>query len=72
MLKLFKELIINAQGDSLFTGTHRNLEIAVVEKKATILIRVRRCGMSALMNQVINRLISAGIPKENFLFINFF
>ncbi|MEI6138373.1 MAG: ATP-binding protein [Mariniphaga sp.] len=72
MLELFKELIINAQGDSLFTGTHRNLEIAVVEKKATILIGVRRCGKSTLMNQVINRLILEGVPKENLLFINFF
>ena len=72
MLELFKELIINAQGDSLFTGTRRNLEIAVVGKKATILIGVRRCGKSTLMNQVINRLILEGVPKENFLFINFF
>ncbi|HAQ18877.1 MAG TPA: AAA family ATPase [Prolixibacteraceae bacterium] len=72
MLQLLKEIILNAQEGILFTGTRRNLEVRSVEKKATILIGVRRCGKSTLLNQVISRLISEGVSKENFLYVNFF
>lgn len=72
MMQLFKEIILNAQEGALFTGTRRNLEVSSVEKKATIIIGVRRCGKSTLLNQMISRLISEGVSKDNILYINFF
>ena len=72
MLQLLKELILNAQEDGLFTGTPRKLEVSQVEKKATIIIGVRRCGKSVLLNQLISRLITEGVSRENFIYVNFF
>ncbi|TSA30255.1 MAG: ATP-binding protein [Bacteroidetes bacterium] len=72
MLQLLKELILDAQEGELFTGTRRHLEVSPVDKKATIIIGVRRCGKSTFLNQVISRLISEGVSRENFLYINFF
>lgn len=72
MMQLIKEIILNAQEGVLFTGTRRNLEVISVEKKATIIIGVRRCGKSTLLNQMISRLISEGVSKDNILYINFF
>ena len=72
MLQLLKEIILDAREGVLFTGTQRNLRITPVEKKATIIIGVRRCGKTILLNQVVSRLISEGVSKDNFLYINFF
>ncbi len=72
MLQLLKEMILDAQMGELFTGTHRHLEVTPVDKKATVIIGVRRCGKSTFLNQVISRLISEGVSKKNFLYINFF
>ena len=72
MLQLLKEIILDAQVSVLFTGTQRSLIVTPVEKKATIIIGVRRCGKTILLNQVVSRLISEGVSKDNFLYINFF
>ena len=72
MLQLLKEIILDAQESVLFTGTQRSLRVSPVEKKATIIIGVRRCGKTILLNQVVSRLISEGVSKDNFLYINFF
>jgi predicted AAA+ superfamily ATPase len=72
MLQLLKEIILDAQESVLFTGVQRSLQVTPVEKKATIIIGVRRCGKTILLNQVVNRLISEGVSKYNFLYINFF
>jgi uncharacterized protein len=72
MLQLLKEIILNAQAGGLFTGTQRHVEVSPVDKKASIIIGVRRCGKSTFMNQVITQLISEGVAKENILYINFF
>jgi hypothetical protein len=72
MLHLLKEIILDTQNNKFFTGTHRHLEITPVNKKATIIIGIRRCGKSTLLNQIIERLISEGVSKENILYINFF
>ncbi len=72
MLQLLKEIILDTQNGRLFTGTHRRLEVTTVNQKATIIIGVRRCGKSTWLNQVIERLISEGVSKENILYINFF
>jgi predicted AAA+ superfamily ATPase len=71
MTELLKELILNGQTESLFTGTHRQLKISQVGKKATIIIGVRRCGKSTFINQVANRLQTKGLAVENFLYLNF-
>lgn len=72
MIQLLKEIILNAQESPLFTGTLRNLKVFPIKKKATILIGVRRCGKSTLLNQIISRLNSEGVSKENFIYVNFF
>ena len=72
MLQLLKEIILDAQQGIWFTGTQRSLGVIPVEKKATIIIGVRRCGKTILLNQVVSRLISEGVSKDNFLYINFF
>ena len=72
MLQLLKEIILDAQNDALFTGTHRHLEVGTMNKKATIIIGVRRCGKSTWLNQVISGLLSEGVSRENILYINFF
>jgi len=71
MTELLKELILNGQTESLFTGTPRQLKISQVGKKATIIIGVRRCGKSTFINQVANRLQTTGLAVENFLYLNF-
>jgi uncharacterized protein len=72
MLQLLKEIILDAQEGVLFTGTQRSLKVTPVGKKATIIIGVRRCGKTILLNQMVSRLISEGVSKDNFLYINFF
>jgi hypothetical protein len=72
MLNLLKEIILDNQNNQLFTGTHRHLKVTPVNKKATIIIGVRRCGKSTWLNQAIEGLISKGVSKENILYINFF
>jgi hypothetical protein len=72
MLQLLKEIILDAQNNVLFTGTQRHLEVGPMNKKATIIIGVRRCGKSTWLNQVISRLLSEGVSRENILYINFF
>ena len=72
MFQLLKEIILDSQNGMRFTGTHRQLEVVTVNKKATIIIGVRRCGKSTWLNQVITRLGSEGVSKENILYVNFF
>ncbi|HNY02156.1 MAG TPA: ATP-binding protein [Bacteroidales bacterium] len=67
-----KEIILDAQAGDLFTGTLRTLTAEGKDKKATVLIGVRRCGKSTWLNQEIARLISSGVKRENILYINFF
>ena len=72
MIKLIQELILDGQEQDFFTGTVRNLEVIPVERKATVILGVRRCGKSTFLNQVIARLHHEGIKPENILYINFF
>lgn len=72
MLELLKEIILDAQSSELFTGVYRHLKISGVPHKATIIIGVRRCGKSTFLNQIAEKLLSTGIPKENILSVNFF
>lgn len=72
MIELLKELILDAQNTTFFTGTPRRLEVTSVQNKATVIIGVRRSGKSTLLNQIISRWLSIGVAKENILSIHFF
>ena len=69
---LLKEIILDAQTNNLFTGVLRELKVTSVDKKATIIIGVRRCGKTTLINQIAANILSQGISQKNFLYINFF
>ena len=56
----------------MFIGTARRLRISPVQNKATVIIGVRRSGKSTFLNQIANKWLSEGVPKENILSINFF
>jgi len=71
-MQSLKELILDSQTNPLFTGVTRQLEITSLSKKAFIIIGVRRCGKSTLLNQIASRLKTKGISSEKFLYINFF
>jgi len=72
MKELLKELILDAQNTTFFTGTPRRLKVTPVQNKATVIIGVRRSGKSTLLNQILNHWLSVGIAKENMLMIHFF
>ncbi|NOU46742.1 MAG: ATP-binding protein [Bacteroidales bacterium] len=72
MKELLKEMIIDAQSGSLFTGTTRHLKPTRVNNKATIIIGVRRSGKSTLLHQIAANLMLEGVSKENILYLNFF
>lgn len=72
MIQLLQEIILDSQERSLFTGTPRRIKVTVMPQKATVLIGVRRCGKSTWMHQVLMQLKSAGVNRENILYLNFF
>jgi predicted AAA+ superfamily ATPase len=72
MINQLKEIIIDFQTVTLFTGVQRELVITPVTAKATVCIGVRRSGKSTLMNQIIQKLFEQGVYRENILYLNFF
>ncbi|MFZ0240217.1 MAG: AAA family ATPase [Desulfobacterales bacterium] len=50
----------------------RRLQIETVRGKAAACIGVRRSGKSTCMFQIIQRLLDAGVPRQNILYVNFF
>jgi predicted AAA+ superfamily ATPase len=72
MIQLLQEIILDSQERSLFTGTPRRIKVTVMPQKATVMIGVRRCGKSTWMHQVLMQLISAGVNRDNILYLNFF
>ena len=71
-MQLLSEIIIDAQTNEMFEGVPRLIEVTTVPNKATIIIGVRRCGKSTLINQIINRLKKEGLSNQNILYLNFF
>lgn len=67
-----KSIILDYQEVVLETGVARRLRTGAISGKATVCIGVRRCGKSTYMYQQMQRLMDAGIPKENILYVNFF
>jgi uncharacterized protein len=72
MIKMLQQIILDGQEQNFFTGINRTLEVIPLEKKATILTGVRRCGKSTYLHQIIERLKQKGTNRENILYINFF
>jgi len=71
-MQLLSEIILDAQVNELFEGVPRLIEVTALPNKATIIIGVRRCGKSTLINQIINHLKKQGLSNQNILHLNFF
>jgi hypothetical protein len=71
-MQLLKEIILDAQSSPLYTGVLRELKITHLSKKASVIIGVRRCGKTTLINQIATNLLSQRISPKNFLYVNFF
>jgi predicted AAA+ superfamily ATPase len=72
MLEILKRIILDAQEAPLDTGLTRRLRIEPVSRKATVCIGVRRSGKSTYMAQRMQKLLDAGIARQNILSLNFF
>ena len=72
MIDILKEIILDFQEVSLETGVPRRVDVVPVIGKATVCIGVRRCGKSTFMFQLMQRLQSSGVPRQNILYLNFF
>jgi len=72
MIETLKSLILDFQESRLATGVPRRLQIKAVPGKAAVCIGVRRSGKSTYLFQVITRLRSRGVPRQNILYLNFF
>lgn len=72
MLKILKEVILDAQEAPLQTGVARRVKIRPVAGKATVCIGVRRSGKSTFMFQLMQRLLDSGVPRQSILYLNFF
>lgn len=72
MLDTLKAMLLDFQEAPLATGIPRRLRVESVPGKATVCIGVRRAGKSTYLFQVIDRLIGAGVPRQNILYLNFF
>ncbi len=72
MLEILKEIILDFQNESLFTGTKRHLQYELVKGKAFVCIGVRRSGKSTLLYQIVEDLKNQGAKRDNILYVNFF
>lgn len=72
MIDIIKEMILDFQETELFTGVPRRVAVTPVAGKATVVIGARRSGKSTFMFQLMRKLISAGVSRQNILHLNFF
>jgi uncharacterized protein len=72
MIETIKSIILDFQETRLETGVPRRLNIETVHGKATVCIGVRRSGKSTYMFQIIQKMLDAGVHKQNILYLNFF
>ena len=71
-LETLSTMILDFQESPLQTGVARRVSIETVAGKATVCIGVRRGGKSTLLFQIIERLLTDGVPRPNILYLNFF
>jgi predicted AAA+ superfamily ATPase len=72
MLETVKEMILEFQQSELFTGVPRLMEYTELPGKASVFIGVRRCGKSTFLNQIMEKLLTEGIHRNNMMYLNFF
>jgi predicted AAA+ superfamily ATPase len=72
MIDIIKTMILDSQESPLAPGVTRRLEVNPIRGKATVCIGVRRSGKSTFQQQLMQRLLDRGVPRENMLFLNFF
>ncbi len=66
-----KEIILQGQRCNVSTLIKRDLLIERIEKKATIILGIRRCGKTSLLLEYVNSLISSGVDKTQICHIDF-
>jgi len=72
MLEQLKSIILDFQELHLTPGVPRRLKAQPVAGKASICIGVRRSGKSTYLHQKMQRLVDAGVSRQNILYLNFF
>lgn len=72
IFETIKSIILDFQESRLETGVPRRLRIETVRGKAAVCIGVRRGGKSTYLFQIMQRLLDAGVPRQNILYLNFF
>lgn len=72
MLEQLKGIILDFQELPLAPSVPRRLQVQPVSGKASICIGVRRSGKSTYLHQRMQRLVDAGVTRQNILYLNFF
>ncbi len=66
-----KEVISIFHASPKVKCTERNLKLPVDSGRVVAVLGVRRSGKTYLLFDTINRIVKAGVPKKNILYINF-
>ncbi len=72
LLDVLKEMITDFHETVPPESLPRRIDTHHIPGKASIYIGVRRAGKSTLMYQIMQQLENRGIPRHNFLYLNFF
>lgn len=72
MIETIKSIILDFQETPLETGVPRRMHLKPVRGKAAVCVGVRRSGKSTYLYQLIQRLVSSGVSRQNILYLNFF
>lgn len=65
------EQIIDNQQIIFASASPRSLEIKTLDGVISIVMGVRRCGKSTLMESIMKQLVAQGTPRENIVWLNF-
>jgi predicted AAA+ superfamily ATPase len=68
---VISEQIADNQTRTLHSYSPRELQIEALDGVVTIVMGVRRCGKSTLMETIMEKLIQDGVPRENIVWLNF-
>lgn len=68
---IIAEQIIDNQQTEFAVGSPRTLEVQAIDGVISIVMGVRRCGKSTLMESIMARLVTKGVPRENIVWLNF-
>lgn len=65
------EQIIDNQQIDFASASPRSLELKTLNGVISIVMGVRRCGKSTLMETIMASLVAKGVPRENIVWLNF-